>query len=256
MSEALRTYIRLTSDSFGNVISLPESADGRSPPGLQGGPMIGSCGLDPAPASRSASQALGEAVTTSATYGRTSSDSSKPADRLSGWESRLRQRLANIGSTACSMTWKESATPAGRRLSRLVPSVRHTGVTACGLWQTPVASEARQGFQDRSRGKKGSQESLTTVAVKAMWPTPLTNDALGSGYCYGQKKPDGTRAEFLKLPGAALVASGHPHRGSSATTEKPGALNPTFVCWLMGFPAEWDACAPTAMPSSRRSRRK
>ena len=95
-----------------------------------------------------------------------------------------------------------------------------------------------------------------SFAPRALWPTPLANDALGSGYCYGPKKPDGTRAEFLKLPGAALVASGMPHRGSSATTEKLGALNPAFVCWLMGFPPEWDACAPTEMPSSPRSRRK
>lgn len=37
-------------------------------------------------------------------------------------------------------------------------------------WNSPVASEARQGFQDRSRGKKGTQESLTTQAVKTLPP--------------------------------------------------------------------------------------
>ena len=31
------------------------------------------------------------------------------------------------------------------------------------VFPTPCATEARQGFQDRSRGKKGSQESLSTV---------------------------------------------------------------------------------------------
>jgi len=44
-----------------------------------------------------------------------------------------------------------------------------------GNWPSPVASEVRQGFQDRSRGMKGSQESLTTVVVK-YWPTPVAND--------------------------------------------------------------------------------
>jgi hypothetical protein len=33
-------------------------------------------------------------------------------------------------------------------------------------WPTVYASEVRQGFQDRSRGMKGSQESLTTVVIK------------------------------------------------------------------------------------------
>ena len=32
------------------------------------------------------------------------------------------------------------------------------------MWPTPCASEARQGYQDRNNGKKGQQESLSTVA--------------------------------------------------------------------------------------------
>jgi hypothetical protein len=47
-------------------------------------------------------------------------------------------------------------------------------------WPSPVASEVRQGFQDRSRGMKGSQESLTTVVIKdaANWPTPNCMDVI------------------------------------------------------------------------------
>jgi hypothetical protein len=40
----------------------------------------------------------------------------------------------------------------------------------------------------------------------ATWPTPMVNDELGSDYCYGPKKADGTRATFHKLPGAAKLA--------------------------------------------------
>ena len=44
------------------------------------------------------------------------------------------------------------------------------GGTALSLqvknWPTPAAHEARLGFQDRSNGKKGSQESLTTIVIK------------------------------------------------------------------------------------------
>jgi hypothetical protein len=34
---------------------------------------------------------------------------------------------------------------------------------AVKLFPTPCASEARQGFQNRNNGKKGTQESLSTV---------------------------------------------------------------------------------------------
>jgi hypothetical protein len=50
-------------------------------------------------------------------------------------------------------------------------------------WPSPVASEVRQGFQDRSKGMKGLQESLTTVVIKhgqaapASWPTPIQGDS-------------------------------------------------------------------------------
>jgi len=52
-----------------------------------------------------------------------------------------------------------------------------------------------------------------------------------------------------------LTDSGKQQIGSPAATEKPGQLNPAHSRWLMGYPAEWDACAPTAMPSSRKSRK-
>jgi DNA (cytosine-5)-methyltransferase 1 len=40
--------------------------------------------------------------------------------------------------------------------------------TAVKMWPTPMAHESRLGYQDRSRGKKGSQESLTTKVINEM----------------------------------------------------------------------------------------
>jgi hypothetical protein len=47
----------------------------------------------------------------------------------------------------------------------------------------------------------------------ASWQTPVVNDALGSDYAYGPKRPDGTRNVFLKLPGEAKLASWATPRG-------------------------------------------
>ena len=66
------------------------------------------------------------------------------------------------------------------------------------MWPTPCASEARQGYQNRNNGKKGSQESLSTV-----------------------------------------VQGGPAHKVG-------GALSPTWVDWLMGWPIEWTAFAASA----------
>lgn len=90
--------------------------------------------------------------------------------------------------------------------------------------------------------------SLGLSAPRHLWSTPVADDTGLRTKNY----PQGGKA-LSTMAGEAL---GVLPLGSSATTEKPGALNPAFVCWLMGFPPEWDACAPTEMPSSRKSRRK
>jgi hypothetical protein len=74
-------------------------------------------------------------------------------------------------------------------------------------WPTVCASEVRQGFQDRSRGMKGSQESLTTVVVKdaAMWPTPQAQDTQRTPEAYAAAREKRGGKMFLSLNIAAQL---------------------------------------------------
>ena len=86
------------------------------------------------------------------------------------------------------------------------------------------------------------------------WATPTTRDHK-DGACLAQITGGVVQVNSLLGRQVLLTDSGKQQIGSPAATEKPGQLNPAHSRWLMGYPPEWDACAPTAMPSSRKSRK-
>jgi hypothetical protein len=172
MSGRSKTSTRPTSATSRSAISLPASVSGRTPFGLPDGLTTDLFGLVPARANLSARQAKDLGLLTSGTFGRRGTTSSASAALVASTASRLQARMPLHGGTLFTLTWKTRTTPAGLSISAL---------RASGL--------------------------RTSDNVSTGWPTPIVNDELGSGYCYGPKKPDGTRAIFWKLPGAAALAS-------------------------------------------------
>jgi hypothetical protein len=117
------------------------------------------------------------------------------------------------------------------------------------LWSTPTSLAPAA----NSNNEAGNSAGLVAIRKLALWPTATTPSG-------GQKNPEGTTLEGRRPDGSkatvtlANVAIGLIQAGSLATTEKPGALNPEFVSWLMGFPVEWLFAAPSdrALPRTKK----
>lgn len=137
---------------------------------------------------------------------------------LADWEANLKRRLSRPGLTAWPATWRASATPSGRVFSRLAASARSTAGTGFILWPTPAARDYR---------------------------APNAPD----GESRGKRPPKSGR----QLPNEIVVHLGGATDSSAGQTGSLGWLSQEFACSLMGYPPEWIALAPSAMPSSRSS---
>ena len=131
-------------------------------------------------ASPSVQQGNVEARTTQGTSGPIS----QTAFDFSGLGAASLRTSKDISAWGCptsSKTWQEWVIERRGAYSQRLNAERLTNASGSSSWPSPVASEVRQGFQDRSRGMKGSQESLTTVVVKQHGPAvPASSSTHGS----------------------------------------------------------------------------
>ena len=199
-------------------------------------------------------------------------------------------------STECFLTWKPAATPSGRLLFRLRPSMPRIEESESGLWPTMTADDAKH--PGRVKIKPHQQTCLSAEAAKemTMWPTPTEGDSRTSGSrnTPGSKahpgisltdaaRGDGGTGRMWSTPrssdgekggpnqsfgaggqplasqaahqmwatpeqrdykSGSMTEEGHAHRsthprGKSLSEQGGGALNPSFVEFLMGFPPYW-----------------
>jgi hypothetical protein len=125
-------------------------------------------------------------------------------------------------------------------------------------WPTPQAKEQNETNEKKLMRGSHAGLNLRNAAELASWPT--LHDAERGG----QEKRATTERHGSNLQDFALTATKHGcaclvndalgtiSSAFPAATEKRGQLNPAFSRWLMGYPEEWDDCAPTATRSSRK----
>lgn len=208
-----------------NAISSPASVASRSGSVSRDFLTLAPSGPAASRASRSASPAAAPASPTTVTSGRSLLGLLHRRDPLYAF-SRTCLVSSRWRSTACSLTWRARATPAGRLLFQLAPSMPRTAATGCGsppLWVSPSA-------QDGTRGQLPPRPWDTGVPLSQqvqLWATPTSH-------------------ERTTTPRAV-------DHGTQMANQVGGPLNPAFVAWLMGYPPEWLSCAPSATPSSRKS---
>lgn len=126
---------------------------------------------------------------------------------------------------------------------------------ALGQWPTPQARDHFPAHTPEYIAEKKSQghgmANLNDVAAWT-WPTPAAMEPdMDPETVLRRKERLSASTGVHRGPALPLGSMVKTTSGSSEPTEKRGALNPEFVCWLMGYPTEWVSCGASVTRSIR-----
>jgi DNA (cytosine-5)-methyltransferase 1 len=132
--------------------------------------------------------------------------------------------------TPLARDWK--GTSGGHQKDRDLPG-------KVGVWfRTPIASEGKEPTGSLSKQIQNGHPNLNkdgSVVAHLLknknMPTPTARDWKGGYNSKSLTRKDGKSRHLDALPNAVL--------GGLGTDQVPGKLNPTWVEWLMGYPAGW-----------------
>jgi hypothetical protein len=160
--------------------------------------------------------------------------SSESADPV-GYSLRTSLLSALTEATGFSLTWKHSATPAGRSWWVLGRSGLRIGGNGCGSsgdWQTPTVAPMVKGCTYTYDGGDKTMPRPSLLG-QVLWPTLMAGNEkwCGSPLEVGGASARRIMRDSLGLPDPASRSTNGKNRGS--------VLNAKWVAQLMGYPPDW-----------------
>jgi hypothetical protein len=149
----------------------------------------------------------------------------QPLDELADALRQLSQQAPLVGTQG---EWRLTAETECWALSM---SEHLTAARGSGLWPVANARDWKDSINGTAPPSRQNPAAQTLgQRVSAMWPTPTKPSPTGGGG--GLSGGSGARGQMPDVPERQALTNG------------TGQLNAAWVCWLMGWPAGWDAVEP------------